>query len=248
MKHKYFISIVFLLSIISTVSAQEFVTFTADDGVIVSADYYETEDESHNYFILLHQAEYSRGEHKETGQKLIKLGYNCLAVDLRSGGEVNYVINETALNAKKKRASTTFLDSKRDIEAAINYIKRLDSSAKIYLFGSSYSASLSLIMAKNRNDILAVVAFSPGEFFTDQNIIVENEIAGLNKPMFVACPKSEFVYVNKLVSKVDRKQLTLFKPQRGDGLHGAKTLWWESSTRNEFWLALFFFIKDLNIQ
>lgn len=235
--------LIFLILIFASAHAQKLVTFKANDGLEVTADYYETENESNRYFLLFHQAEYSRGEHKEIGRKLIKLGYNCLAVDLRSGGEVNYVQNETAISAKKKGMEPTMFDAWKDIEASIIYIKSIDENAEIYLFGSSYSASLCLIAAKKRNDIKAVVAFSPGEFFQNK-INVESEIEGLNIPMFVACPQSEFNYVKKLVSKVDKKKLTLFKPQRGDGLHGAKTLWWESSTSNEFWLALFFFLKD----
>jgi len=224
-------------------NAQRLVTFNANDGLLVSADYYETEFDSHKYLLLFHQAEYSRGEYRQVATRLIKLGFNCLAVDLRFGHEVNFVNNETAMRAKQGGYDVSMLDSKRDMIAAINYVKSLDDSAKVYILGSSYSASLSLILAKERNDIEAVMAFSPGEFFGTE-LSVEQAIKGLKVPIFVGCPRSEYYYVLQLLSGVVSKQKVVFKPDSSDGLHGAKTLWWESQTRNEFWLSLLYFLKD----
>ncbi|MBK8805709.1 MAG: dienelactone hydrolase family protein [Bacteroidales bacterium] len=242
MRHIYLL--IFYLLIITTKGyGQKLVQYPSSDKLVITADYYETEKESNKYMLLFHQADYSRGEHKESAQRLIKLGYNCLAVDLRMGNEVNYVRNETAYEAKKKGFKTTYYDSEKDITASIEYIKSIDSDAEIFLFGSSYSASLCLKIANERKDINAVIAFSPGEYF--ENItLIKDDISGLNIPMFVACQQTEFNYVQTLTSRVDQSKLTLFKPERGDGLHGSKTLWWESSTRNEYWLALLFFLKD----
>lgn len=225
--------------------SQKLVTFKASDHLTVTADYYETEIESSKFMILAHQADYSRGEHKESSQRLIKLGFNCLAVDLRIGGEVNYVQNETAKEAKNANVGRSYLDAEKDIIAAIEYAKSLSDSAEIFLFGSSFSASICLKIAKERSDVKAVIAFSPGEFFENQ-LNVKETIRGLNTPTFVACPQSEFTFVSDIVSGVSPNKLTIFKPERGDGLHGSKSLWWESSTRNEYWLALLFFLKDFN--
>lgn len=243
MEIKKVLCIFFSCFIFLHIFSQKLITFKASDGLTVTADYYEPEDNSNKFILLFHQADYSRGEHKETSRRLIKLGFNCLAVDLRAGNEVNYVQNETALAARQNNIPHSMLDAEKDIIAAIDYIKTTYEDAEIFLLGSSYSASLCLKIAKERDDIKAVMAFSPGEFFED-SFSVKDAISGLNKPCFVACPKSEYQYVSRLVSGIPADMLTLFKPEQGDGLHGAKTLWWESATRNEYWLALLFFLKD----
>src|ERR1051326_2881810 len=87
--------------------ATQKITFPASDGVIVTADLYFISD-SLPYMILCHQAGYSRAEYAETAGKFCHLGYNCLAIDQRSGKEVNGVKNETAASGeqkKKKRGS-----------------------------------------------------------------------------------------------------------------------------------------------
>jgi len=92
--------------------SQETVVFYASDSLPITASFYE-KDASKPYMILLHQAGYSKGEYKETAPRLTNLGYNCLAVDLRSGDQVNFVQNETAKEAKKRKLSTDYLDAKK---------------------------------------------------------------------------------------------------------------------------------------
>lgn len=225
------------------IQAQRLVTFSAADGLEVSADLYETDIESHRYMILFHQAEYSRGEFQQIATRLIKLGFNCLAVDLRYGNEINFIHNETAMRARQGNFEVSMLAAKRDMEAAISYVKSLQDSVSIFLLGSSFSASLALIMANERTDITAVMAFSPGEFFGEK-YQVEERLRGLSIPVFVGCPRSEYFYVTQLVSGVTSRNKIVFRPESSDGLHGAKTLWWESQTRDEFWLSLLFFLKD----
>jgi dienelactone hydrolase len=238
--------IVFLLLIIiwsNILYAQRVVNFYSEDGVKITADIYETEKETDKYMLLFHQAEYSRGEHKETARRLIKLGFNCIAVDLRHGNEVNYVVNETAQFARENNISHSMLDAEKDILASIKYTQKTFSGAKIFLFGSSFSASLCLKIAKEKGNIESVIAFSPGEFFEPQ-LNIQKNITGLSIPIFVACPKSELKYITDILSGIADKNKEIFTPERGDGLHGSKTLWWESSTRNEYWLALLFYLKD----
>lgn len=223
--------------------AQRMVTFSASDGLLVSADLYETDEDSHRYLLLFHQAEYSRGEFQQIATRLIKLGFNCLAVDLRYGNEINFINNETAMRARQGGYDVSMLAAKRDMLASINYVKTLQDSVSVFLLGSSFSASLALIIANEMPSITAVMAFSPGEFF-DAELSVEQSIKGLSVPVFVGCPRSEFFYVMQLLSGVVSPNKVVFRPEGSDGLHGAKTLWWESATRDEFWLSLLFFLKD----
>ncbi len=64
----------------------------------------------------------------------MKFGYNCLAVDLRSGKEVNYIQNETAKRAREKNLSTEYLDAEKDMLASIDYVKQFTKN-KIILCG-----------------------------------------------------------------------------------------------------------------
>ncbi len=223
--------------------SQRLVTFQSSDGLMVSADLYETDVQSRKYLLLFHQAEYSRGEFRQIATRLIKLGFNCLAVDLRYGNEVNFINNETAMRARQGNFDVSMLDAKKDAIAAINYVHSIEDSASIFLLGSSYSASLALLIGNERSDVEAVIAFSPGEFFGAQ-LNVEQQLRGMDVPIFVGCPRSEYFYVIQLLSGVVSQNKVVFRPESSDGLHGAKTLWWESATRDEFWLSLLFFLKD----
>lgn len=230
-----------------SLSAQKKVTFWTKDSVLITADLYETENNVSDYIILIHQEGFSRGEFKEIGSKLIKLGYNCLAIDLRIGDEVNYVVNETVSRLKSTGKQYSMLDTRLDLNASIEYLYSIEKLPKITTFGSSFSASIALISATEDDRVKAVIAFSPGEYF-EPEISVNNTIKNLLKPTYVACPKSESVYVKNIIRYISTDNLTFFTPERGDGLHGAKTLWWESATRNEYWLSLLFFLNDLKKQ
>ena len=222
--------------------AQEKVTFSAEDGLKITADLYET-DPGNPYILLFHQAGYSRGEYRQIANKILKFGYNCLAVDLRAGGEVNYIQNHTALLAVQQGYSVDYLSSQKDIEAAIKWVKER-SKKPIVLFGSSFSASLSLLVAKNNPDIKAVIVFSPGEFFAPERTI-QSEIKDFEKPIFAASSQRETTYVVKLLSDVPSSNKTIFAPKTG-GEHGSKSLWESNPNNQEYWLALTMFFSKIN--
>lgn len=223
-------------------NAQKTITFPSADGLTITADFYESKP-GDPYLILFHQARYSRGEYKETAERFVKLGYNCLAVDLRSGNEVNYITNRTAKEAKDKGLSTQYIDAKPDIQAAVEYAYKL-SKKGVVLLGSSYSASLSLIVAKENKHVDAIIAFSPGEYFEKGNFVT-NSIEGLNKPIFAASSLDEFPYLKTLFTKVPLSNVTLFAPSKGKGTHGSSALWKANTTNEEYWLALMLFFNQI---
>ncbi|MBI5218082.1 MAG: dienelactone hydrolase family protein [Bacteroidia bacterium] len=239
MKTSALVLFIALAHFIFKAEAQTKITFPSTDKLTITADLYES-DKKAPYIILFHQAGYSRGEYKETASKITKLGYNCLAVDLRSGEEVNYIRNETALEAKKKNLQTGYLDAKNDMTAAIDYAYN-KSNKPVIVFGSSYSASLSLVLAKGNSKVKAVVAFSPGEYF-DTALNVQETLKGFDKPVFAASSKKEYPYLEELMTNVT-KDKTLFQPQSGDGEHGSKALWKSNKSNNEYWMSLMVFLK-----
>lgn len=225
-----------------TLSGQDKVTFETSDGLTVTASLYEV-DESYPYIVLFHQAGYSKGEYKTTAVKLLKLGYNCIAVDLRSGGSVNYVPNETATLAAEKGLPTSYLDAEKDMLAAIDYVYK-KSNKPMVLFGSSYSASLALKVAKGNYRVKAVIAFSPGEYFNNE-LVIKDLLSGYDKPVFVASSQREHTYMTDLLSPIPDNLKTVFKPNDGQGEHGSKSLWSSCPSSKEYWLALLLFFKTI---
>jgi dienelactone hydrolase len=221
--------------------AQETVTFPSKDGLTITADEY-IDDAEFPYMILCHQAGFSRGEYINTAMRFQKFGYNCLAVDLRSGKEINGITNETAVLASKKRKPTAYLDAEQDILAAIDHIYK-KTNKKVILVGSSYSASLVLKIAAGNDKVKAVLAFSPGEYFGDK-LNVKEAIRLIDKPVFVTSSKEESSAVSALMKDVKNK--SQFTPSN-TGDHGSKALWKETNPNyHEYWMALLMFMRGLN--
>lgn len=234
--------LVFLLFFVKITIAQDIVTFKAKDGLTITANQYIM-DSTYSFILLFHQAESSKGEYIETAKKLLKLKYNVLAVDLRSGATTNFIPNSTALEAKTKGFKHDYIDALQDISASIDYAFTINNKP-IIIFGSSYSASLCLLEGKNNNKVKAVIAFSPGEFFEPQ-IEMEERVVGYGKKIFVAATQLEEKYVKILMSGVSGKYKTIFIPKEGVGEHGSKALWKTSETQREYWLNLFLFFKQI---
>jgi len=211
------------------------------DSLPITADIYEVNNKR-PIVLLCHQAGYSRGEYKDTALKLMKLGFSCVAIDQRSGKEANGVINETALAAKERHLSTNYIDAKQDIEAAIDYLYDMNEHQPIILVGSSYSATLALLIGSESNKVKAIVAFSPGEYY--RTIDVKNAIKDISKPTFVTSSKKEIPALKELISLVNSDFVTHFEP-KGDGIHGSRALWKSTNGSEAYWQAFNSFLTKL---
>jgi len=231
-----------LLSLLSLQGNKEKVSFPSEDGIEITADKYLVNEE-YPYILLFHQAGSSRGEFRDIAEKFLKLRYNCLAVDLRSGDNANFVNNETASRARGAGKSVNFLDAREDMAAAIDYAHDLNSK-EVILLGSSYSASLALLEGLNHPKVGAVIAFSPGEYF-GKDLRLEDSLKICSKPLFVAVTQREQPYVQQMLTAFSEDDYTLFQPDTL-GVHGARALWDDNPTKDEYWLALLMFINNLN--
>lgn len=237
-----FFALTLLLSLVSLHGiAQRKVVFPSKDGLTITADLYET-DPSHPWIVLFHQANSSRGEYRDIAPRLNKLELNCMAVDLRSGKEKNFRVNETAALAKDARLSTEFMDAEKDM---ITSIERAYGIGKrpVIILGSSYSASLALKVAKDNDMVKAVIAFSPGEFF-ERKLNVQSYVAGLSKPTFVSGAASERKWITELISGIPKTKLIFYAPGKG-GAHGSKCLLKDTDGQAEYWIQLINFIQTL---
>lgn len=222
--------------------SQQKITFPAKDGLEVTADLYFLSSEK-PYVILFHQARYSRGEYIEIAPKIVNLGYNCLAVDLRSGNEVNGVKNETAQRAREKGLPTDYIRAIADIEGALKYVKS-QTDLPFILWGSSYSASLVLVQAAKDLRTRAVIAFSPGEYF-DKSDFVSSQIQNISVPVLVLSSKGECSSVKELVSSIkNQKLVTQYCPSER-GRHGSSALWKLNPSNKDYWLALTMFFNKI---
>lgn len=209
------------------------------DSLPITADIYKVNDMEPTV-LLCHQAGYSRGEYKNTALELMKLGFSCMAIDQRSGKEVNGIVNETALAAIERNLPTNYLDAKQDIEAAIDYLYEKNGNQPILLVGSSYSATLALIVGKDSNKVKAIVAFSPGEYY--KSIDVKDTIKDISKPTFVTSSKKESEALKELISLINPTIITHYTPEE-DGIHGSRALWDTTVGNQNYWKAFKLFLQ-----
>lgn len=203
------------------------------DSLPITADVYKVNDKEPT-ILLCHQAGYSRGEYKNTALKLMKLGFSSIAIDQRSGKVVNGIDNETALAAVERNLPTNYLDAKPDIEAAIDFMYEKNGNQAILLVGSSYSATLALIIGNDSSKVKAIAAFSPGEYY--KSIDVKNTIKDISKPTFVTSSKKESEALTELISLINPTIITHYTPKE-EGIHGSKALWKSTEGNESYWVA-----------
>ena len=157
-----------------------------------------------------------------------------MAIDQRSGKEVNGIINQTAIDADSKFMNVGYAGAKSDLEAAIDYLYELNGNKPIILVGSSYSASLALWLGSENKKIKAVAAFSPGEYL--KNMSLADTIRQIMVPTFITSSQREIGPVEKLIRFVKPKYITHFKPDV-EGIHGSRAIWDSTEGHEAYWNA-----------
>jgi pimeloyl-ACP methyl ester carboxylesterase len=240
----FFASIILLSFVFSSSNTirVKTITLSASDGLEITADEYIVGPEN-PYILLFHEQGSSRGEYHTIARRLCKLDYNCLAIDLRNGGNNSRVSNETARRCRESRCPTGIEDLGLDVAAAIKYVQG-KSQLPVIVFGSGANGSLGLKLAKENDHIRAAVALSPGEYFMP-TLKIQDTIAGLKKPVFITASKDEIPYVSELASGLEEEYLTLFEPKQGEGHRGSESLSENYDENTEYWVALILFFRDL---
>ena len=241
---KYFFSILVFFAVSVELHAQRKLTFLASDGLEISADLYMY-DSGAPYIILLHQENSSRGEYREIAPRLQRMGFNCLAVDLRNGRESNFVQNETSALAQRNNISSTLLDCEKDILAAIEYLGKTAVRNRFVIFGSAFSASLAMKVANQNWRISAVLAFSPGEYFPP--LSVNNWLIDFNQLLYVTSTKREQPYVAEIIKDISTQFITQYQPS-GDGVRGAPALWSDNPEASDLWMSLLLFMNKVKVE
>jgi len=197
------------------------IEFPSKDGLMMTADLYEVAS-SKGMILLCHRSHCNRAEYRETAPKLNALGYSCLAIDQRSGMKVFGESNETKDRAKAQNLATGYLDARPDVEAGINYACKMNNGQPVVLFGSSYSAALSLLISADSDQLKSLVVFSPGEHLKGVNLA--EQLRSIKVPIFATSAKKEIEETKEVLRHVDTKLVTQFEPSE-EGFHGSKILW-----------------------
>ncbi len=232
----------------ATMQESKTITFASKDGLPITADLYMAHPKSAPLIILFHQARWSRGEYVEIAPKLNLMGFNCMAVDLRSGGEVNGIRNQTFEAAEKALKSTNYVDAYQDIEAAVEYARKYLAEGKLIIWGSSYSSALVLRYAgENPDKIDAVLSFSPGEYFRNQGksaTWISEAAAHITKPVFITSAKGEKKAWWKIYEAIPGENKTWYLPETA-GNHGSRALWSKFPDSRMYWQAVEKFLNSI---
>lgn len=220
--------------------------FPSLDGLIISSNIYEI-NTSAPIIVLCHQAMYNKFEYEGIAQKLNKDGFNCIAIDQRSGGPIANQANETTLRAYEKKKGINFFDSEQDIIATIDYVKE-KYEGPLILWGSSYSSTLALYIGSTNEKVDAVIAFSPGDYWEDERGPLSEIMFGFSKPLFITSAKRESESIIEILSKVKLGENQIHFEPTGSGYHGSMALWEGQIGGEEYWGAVTNFLKGINFK
>jgi len=221
----------------------EKVNFKAVDGLMVNGNLYDI-GMGKPVILLCHQAGYNRIEYADIAPKLNKMGYNCLAVDLRSGGDFAGKSNITAERAQKEGMDSQMVDARQDIKSAIDFLNK-KYKQDVIVWGSSYSSSLALLEGVSNNKVEAIIAFSPGDYFGDAAPSLSTAFAKAEKPFFVTSSKEESETLTSLLGNVQFSEKQLQFIPESEGFHGSRALWTGQKGAEEYWNSLINFLKGL---
>ena len=219
-------------------------TFPSADGLEITADLYRHDGEEGKrktpFIVLCHQAGWSRGEYREIAPKLMELGFDCLAIDQRSGGGVNEVTNETNARAQAAKKSVGYVDAEQDLVAALEFVHKEYAEGPVILWGSSYSSALSLRIAGEHPKLVnGVLAFAPGEYFGRSGKPedwVTTSAKKISVPTFVTSAKREESAWKGIFEAIPGEEKSFFLP-RTEGNHGSRALWEEFEDSPAYWEA-----------
>lgn len=213
------------------------------DGININANIYELSKDA-PVILLCHQARFNKFEYAGIAERLNDLGFNCIAIDQRSGGPLGNKQNWTNVRARDQGKEVEYLDAEKDIEAVIKYASKRYKK-KIIVWGSSYSSTLALYAALENKNVSAVISFSPGDYFTPVRPSLTENLVNLQKPMFVTSSLSEAPALTEMIEcMVLTDDQVQFIPEN-EGYHGSKALWKGQPDSEEYWKAIEAFLEKL---
>ena len=101
------------------------------------------------------------------------------------------------------------------------------------------------LAAEHPEQIAAVVAFSPGEYFKKSKgpAYVEGFAKRVKQPLFITSSKNERAQVKPIFDASPSEKKILFTPASG-GQHGSRALWEKQPDHDVYWTAIKGFLKE----
>ena len=194
-------------------------TLKAADGVTIHGSFYKAANPK-ALILLFHQAGSSKDEYATIAPRLVEAGYSALAIDQRVGDGL-FGKNETAAALGR---DADYLEARPDLQAALDWAQT--QKLPIILWGSSYSSSLIFPLAADHpNGIVALLSFSPGEYFDSDKQMIRRAAAKVNVPVFIASAssKEETDEADPVMAALPKSARNVrFVPEHG--VHGSSTL------------------------
>ncbi|MCR9253326.1 MAG: hypothetical protein NXI20_23130 [bacterium] len=170
------------------------ISFYTPDSIKIYGDLFEI-DKSGRTILLFHQAgSNARGEYGTIIPRLTEKGYNVLAIDQRKGGQAygSYSRTLAEIPSNSFGDGYGYCDAYNNLESALDFIIESGFTGKKILWGSSYSASLSVQLASKRQaDISAALAFSPAAGGSMKDCIPDPYFESIKIPLLLLRPSSE---------------------------------------------------------
>ena len=229
----------------STDENYERIEFKAADGVKIIGNYYEI-DPNAPIIILCHQARFNKFEYAGIAPKIVKMGYNCLAIDQRSGGPISIFQNETMINSISAGKPTDMLDAEQDILAAIDWAYD-KSKREVILWGSSYSSTLSIYIGMGNDKVKTFIAFSPGNYWSEKKGDLKAMLPTCEKSYFITSTKYENTHIKQFMSNVKLKRNQVVFIPKTEGYHGSQALWDGQAQGEQYWNAITEFLRNKDI-
>lgn len=223
------------------------VTFPSQDGLLITANIYTPyEDSDAPVIVLFHQAGSSRGEYTEIAPWLNTLGYNCMAIDQRSGKDAGGVKNETAQRAAQENRPAGYISALPDIKAALVHARKHYGKNAVIAWGSSYSAALVLQVAGEYPGLVdGILAFSPGEYFQRAGksaTWIQTSARDIDIPVFITSSRGEADQWADIFAAIETDNKVAFVPAT-DGRHGSRALWAEYPDSGDYRVAVKAFLR-----
>jgi alpha-beta hydrolase superfamily lysophospholipase len=160
----------------SFASAAQRVTFRTDDGVTISATWYEPSLRPAPAVILVHMLHQSRREWESLAQRLSADGIGALAIDLRGHGESG---------GSAPAGDTSYLPMLLDVKAARRHLaQRSDvQHGRVGIIGASIGANLAALEASADASVASIVLLSPSTDY--RGLRIEAPLRKLARPVLL---------------------------------------------------------------
>jgi hypothetical protein len=97
-------------------------------------------------------------------------------------------------------------------------------------------------VANHNKSVTAVIAFSPGEYFSP--VSAKDWLNDFDKMIYIALTRHERSFVNELTKDIPAQYITQFIPS-GEGVKGASALRNNNPQANDYWMSLMMFVNNV---